>query len=132
MIRRSLILVAALSLGFAPAPVYRPKPETMPDHWKILVGTWESDPPVKGDTVEISPGRMTYNQTRAYALTLNPDARPAGYDIKGMAGPAAGAAFTGIYKVEGDTLTLCYNTVTERRPVAFGQGITEVYKRKKR
>ena len=132
MIRHSLILVAALSLGFAPAPVYRPKPETTPDHWKILRGTWERDPPKKGHTVEILPGRMIYNQTHAYALTLDPDARPAGFDIKGVGDPAGVFAFTGIYKLEGDTLTLCYNEVPGVRPAAFGKGFNEVYKRKKR
>ncbi len=129
MIRHSLILFTTLSLGFAPAPVYRPKPETKPDHWKMLVGRWVGDTPNKGYTVDISDGRMVYNGTIIYTLTLDPVARPATYDIKGTAGTTA--TFTGIYKLEGDTLTLCYNGGNQGRPAAFGKGINEVYKRKK-
>ena len=130
MIRHSLILIAALSLGFAPAPVYRPKPETKPDDMKLLLGSWESVPPNGG--VEISSGRIIYNRSNIYTLTLDPNARPPAYDLSGIAGGTAGRTFTGIYKLEGDTLTLCYNAGTANRPVAFGKGFNEVYKRKKR
>ena len=72
MIRHSLILFTALSLGFAPAPVFRPKPETKPDHWKMLLGRWEGGPLNKGYTVDISDGRMIYNGTIIYTLTPQP------------------------------------------------------------
>ena len=131
MIRHSLILIVTLSLGFAPAPIYRPKPEAKLDDMKLLVGIWVSVPSTKGYTLDISPGRMVYNGTNIYALTLDPSARPRAYDLRGSVGFAEGALFAGIYKLEGDTLTLCYNGTSAGRPAAFGKGIMEVYKRKK-
>ena len=84
----------------------------------------------------IRPGRLTYNPETspfAYALTLDATKKPATYDIKGIAGGATGAAFLGIYRVDGDVLTLCYHTASQGRPTAFegpGKGaFTEVYKR---
>ena len=132
MIRHSLILVAAVSLGFAPAPVYRPKPETKQDDMQRMVGVWESVPATKGYTMDIWSGRMVYNGTNSYALTLDPSARPPAFDISGNPGAAQGRMFTGIYKLEGDTLTLAYRESKLGRPADFQQGIVEVYKRKKR
>ena len=132
MIRHSLILVTALSLGFAPAPVYRPKPETKQGDMQRMVGVWESVPATKGDTMDISPGRMDIKGTHSYALTLDPSARPPAFDLSGNPGAAQGRMFTGIYKLEGDTLTLAYRESKLGRPTDFQKGIVEVYKRKNR
>jgi uncharacterized protein (TIGR03067 family) len=82
----------------------------------------------------IEPGRMTFSDWEgsalgariSYDLTLDPRKCPATFDI------ASGeAAFLAIYKVEGDTLTICIRRAHLGRPPAFEGPDTEVYKRVK-
>jgi hypothetical protein len=84
----------------------------------------------------IEPGRATFHRGRPYqyALRLDASAGPAGYTLR-PTGPG-GAELSGIYKVEGDVLTLCYHPAGRQRPAAFegpgGGTYTAVYKRVKR
>ena len=69
----------------------------------------------------------------AYALTVDASARPPRYAPRGVGAQVLGRAYSGIWRVEGDTLTLCYNEGRERHPTSFdgaGKGAyTEVHER---
>ena len=130
--RTGLLLLALLSLAFAPAPFpRRQRPQArLEGRWLLVTG------PNRGVEMLIEPARMTFlhRSPVVYRLTLDAQKRPARYDI---AYPGRSeAAFLGIYKVDGDTLVLCSNLAGHGRPTAFeglGRGSSiEVYKRVKR
>jgi uncharacterized protein (TIGR03067 family) len=131
--RRCLLFFVVLTVGFAPAPF--PRPERRGSAGNDMVGTWKGNYQLRitADRMTYSPGPGAYE----YVLRVNPSARPATYDIRGAEGNgAAGREFRGIYRVVGDTLTICYNSGTGPRPTAFegpGKGtFTEVYARVRR
>lgn len=123
--RRCLLLVVVLLVGFAPSPF--PKTQRRPRPENLLVGTW------KGNyQIVITPTEMHYSQGYEYELRLDPSASPPAYNIRGIGSQNGGWEFCGIYRLEGDTLTLSYNSGTSSRPTSFsgqGAGIVEVYKR---
>jgi uncharacterized protein (TIGR03067 family) len=89
----------------------------------------------------VTPGRMIYSPagTKPYAHELQVDdtARPRAFSTRIPPGSHfQGNGAVGIYKVEGDTLTISYSPSNAFRPTAFfgpGAGChTEVYKRVKR
>jgi uncharacterized protein (TIGR03067 family) len=70
------------------------------------------------------------------ALKVNPSKYPQEIDISFTAGPAKGEIFSGLYKLEGDYLTICYSKGDSDRPTDFtskpGSGKSLlVYKRQK-
>jgi uncharacterized protein (TIGR03067 family) len=125
-----VLLFAVLSLGFAPAPF--PRPERRPPvEVESLVGEWKGP-----NQLIVTSERMDFN-TNGYRVTFDRRVRPAAFDLKGVEGTGgAGRNFAGIYRLEGDTLTICYNAGDGPRPMAFegpGKGMfTEVYTRVRR
>jgi uncharacterized protein (TIGR03067 family) len=121
-----LLLCLSLAVGFAPAPL--PRVDRKPKVSNEMLGLWERP----GTKLEITPDRFTHSADYDYSLTINPNVMPKTYDIRGIGRSNVGWTFTGIYKVEGNSLILSYNNGTTR-PTAFngqGQGgINEVYKR---
>ncbi len=124
----ALLLSVALSLGLAPAPLKAIKP---PEREK-LQGEWHLD---GGTTtvLAIASSSMTYlnlgRATNAYVLACDAKKSPKTYDVS----RGGHLAFVGAYKIEGDTLTICYRSAGGPRPVSFDERgpFREVFKRKK-
>ncbi len=133
-VRLTAVLLAAAALGFAPAPfLVKPpwKPPARP--LEALMGDWQ-DPSRPLTVVSITPKEFTYRrsdgQNIVYNLTLDVSQSPFRYDIR-----LGVANFVGIWKIEGDKLTLHYlseqrGLPDSGRPKSFESPITEVYVRK--
>ncbi|HKB37516.1 MAG TPA: hypothetical protein VKD72_13800 [Gemmataceae bacterium] len=130
MTRLPLLLLPALCVAFAPAPM----PKDRGNRTERLEGIWVrvSD----GRVVEIAPRRMTYdlgtNNASHYALTTDPAASPAAYDLADVR--TGQVYYLGVYRLSGDDLTMCYNPAADGRPTGFDPAsgaLVEVFKRKK-
>ena len=70
-------------------------------------------------------------------FTVDPSKKPAEMDIKGADGPNKGKTIKTIYKIDGDTVTLCYELGGDERPTKFetkpdSKQFLVVYKREKK
>ncbi|MBY0228080.1 MAG: hypothetical protein K2W96_02250 [Gemmataceae bacterium] len=130
MTRQVLILVPLLaaSLGFAPLPFPRP-PKKTPARAAVeeLMGKWHN-PAQPSVVVDITPTEYAFINSgvrnNVYKLTLDTSAAPFKFDIR-----KAGANFVGIWKIEGDKLSVRYaservGAVDGGRPTAFNDGGT--------
>ena len=66
-----------------------------------------------GDHVRLMEGDQSAGEG---LIRLDPEANPKEFDFTATAGPQAGTTVRGIYRVEGDTLTMCLG---EERPSTF-------------
>ena len=137
-------LLVLLSLAFAPAPQPRARPDTTAADLKRLQGVWlqvSSTVDVRSVatseiTVSIEGRKMSFafdgRPTMAWSFTL--DGRPPlpCLDREEVRFPANGI-LRGIYRLDGDTLTL--HSRRGERPADFsgkGEGVlVEVFRRKK-
>jgi hypothetical protein len=135
--RLALLLLAAASLGFAPVPfVVRPVKKT-PEMAarESLLGHWHN-PASPSVVVDITPTELAYINSgvrnNVYRMTLDVTKVPFKYDCR-----KPGANFVGLWKIEGDKLTLYYNgeragVADGGRPTSFtAGGMAEVYYRVK-
>jgi len=125
----ALLLVAALSLAFAPAPMTRASRRPRPISG--MEGLWQG-----GSRLLITADRLTYHPHESpveYVLSFDVRANPMTYDIRSVHKTDKAWDYQGIWRIEGDTLTLCYSHASHGRPKSFdgpGKGsFTEVYKR---
>jgi uncharacterized protein (TIGR03067 family) len=128
-----LLTAALLSLAFAPAPL--PRPARKPPPGLPIQGSWDQvgHPTV---TLVVTHDSLSYvNSDRppsAYGFRCDPTKEPKTYDLRYPAGGQV--AYVGIYKVEGETLTLYYRSVGQGRPASFERpgGHKETFTRAKR
>jgi uncharacterized protein (TIGR03067 family) len=76
----------------------------------------------KAIRLEVRDGKYTVTvgeQPDKGTIKLNPSARPKELDIAGTEGPNKGRTILAIYRLEGDTLTVCYDLSGKSRPTEF-------------
>ena len=135
--RISLLALAFLTtstLAFAPAPIYREG--SRKTDLERMCGVWvmESD---SSQIMVISTTTLTCGQNGlfVYDFTANATKSPKEYDLVRRLRPVPKECgyYYGIYRLEADTLTFCYNK--DRRPTDFVRSPgthLAVHKRKKR
>jgi uncharacterized protein (TIGR03067 family) len=145
----AMLATLALSPDFAPAPF--PKPDPNKEEMKKFQGKWVrvrwtvggySENEAQGSSIEVVAARLKYTHLGTphadYSFTLDSKKKPAVFDFKGLTGPAKGLSYWGIYRLEEDTLTICYREgpAATSRPADFDHSkpgvIVSVYKRFKR
>jgi uncharacterized protein (TIGR03067 family) len=111
-------LLAGLSLAFAPAPP--PRPDTTKTELKKLQGEWARvrvviagrEAPTGGSPalIVIKDDRLEYQtggKPTVWALTVDARKKPKVFDIRGLSDGVTSFVYWGIYRLEGDTLTVC-------------------------
>ena len=81
------------------------------------------------------PGAWGPGGSQSGTFTADHAAKPMAFDLIAKSGPLKGQAFRGIYKVDGDMLTLCFSWPPIDRPVEFSSRpnstvVLAVFKRK--
>src|SRR5262249_55125727 len=119
MPRTIALFIAALSLGFAPAPFLKSGPRSTPaDEWKALKGDWgligqnnkgEADQGGEGARTRVfTTGRMDLfsagKLNTSWAISLDLSRTP---KVMRFQKTALTTEYTTIYKVDGDIFTEC-------------------------
>jgi uncharacterized protein (TIGR03067 family) len=144
-VSRTPVPLLAFAL-FVPSVESAPKPKDAPKTAPAnLIGQWKAEssrrkiaPLPPGDlTVTLTAdgkteGRIGGKTTSAWTFTCDPKKDPAEIDLTREA--PLGVPLPGIYKLDGDTLTVCVSTGRRQRPTSFdpteGPGVMRtVYKR---
>lgn len=147
MSRAGLILLAAASLGFAPAPFLAPKPGSARADLKALQGEWEAvrSSGVPHEVLAENPQTDVFVGDRLlvyygkrlairWKVRLDPTRGPKWMDLMEDGEPPVFS----VYRLEGDTLTTatwCKLDGPPARPVDFEPNqnvVVMVYKRKRR
>jgi uncharacterized protein (TIGR03067 family) len=138
--RIPLLLATALAVGFAPAPFPKKERTRGPDP-RSLQGTWVmTEGQVDGmgnygatyrpsglsaalrDQVQIAGNRLTFPEKKASGVVTTWTIHLAGgnaIDLEGIQPGGRRLRLLGLYKLEGDTLTLCICDQGVSRPMKF-------------
>jgi uncharacterized protein (TIGR03067 family) len=136
--RRVLPLLIVLSLGFAPAPVYRGKPggskgdlQKMQGEWVRVSLTVDGAPQGGQATLSVKDDRMRFQADYdRWKVVLDATGSPPKIDFHHASSPNGRAALAGIYRLEADTrLTICVRFADEEseRPVGFDHSQPNVW-----
>jgi uncharacterized protein (TIGR03067 family) len=145
------VLLAALSLGFAPAPLLAPKAGALSADLRALQGEWQivrrsylglvRDVQKDGYTATIKGDHCMFFKSGEvidrWRISLRPQARPSAMDIQCPVTTYRGAGpLRCIYRLQGDTLTLAYLTTWPEetgRPTGFdSKGLSTLVLRRKK
>jgi uncharacterized protein (TIGR03067 family) len=106
--RRTLLLLVALLMGFAPAPFpRRPRADDGPRDLQAMQGVW-AERFADSAAVTIAGDRMEYHPDHAWKLTLNARANPRRIEAAGVGPGVAGQVRRGIYRLEKGKLIICW------------------------
>jgi uncharacterized protein (TIGR03067 family) len=119
MFRLVLLLAVGLSLAFAPAPFPRPaKRDPNKEDLKKIQGTWQEPGGfvwvIRGSRLKFVVGGKTISE---WQITLDAGKKPKQFDLHWRAGSGQGVSPLGIYRLQGDVLTVCFDD--ETRPTDF-------------
>ena len=124
-----LTILAALAVGFAPAPFPKPgrknddnSPAALTGKWEFVLWERNGSKSEASQYLDITPEKVDFvairgNSKVTYKFLFRPDLTPRGFQWK----PDWGDGWFGSYRVQGDTLTLIFKTggsFTDR-PVDF-------------
>jgi uncharacterized protein (TIGR03067 family) len=141
----ALALLVTASLGFAPAPVYRPRRGGPEEELKNLQGTWilvsrtrAGRTPSHGlFAVDVRDNRWTFSSKdgtwhTSWFLSLDVKKSPKQIDLRGDGWEGSACA---IYENKGDTLEFAFELDTSLRPTNFrgdsSKWYVDVYRRQK-
>jgi uncharacterized protein (TIGR03067 family) len=146
--RRILTFLVALCLGFTPASSAAPLAHGLSSDLEELQGTWyrtrliiggevQKEPPGDGKIVIKGSHLQFPTPEDSWTITLDPKRNPKWFDYRGDIKPNTDTIYRGIYRLQGDTLTICSvrNGDEKDRPTKFestGEAVwLQVFKRKK-
>jgi uncharacterized protein (TIGR03067 family) len=129
----AVMLLAALHLGSAPAPLPRPDraKAAIKQEWKRLDGTWTLTSAVAfGKELSLGTTALTlkqgkYASTRGEDVieegtaTVDPTTTPKSLDLRASTGPYKGKLCRAIYEVRGGAFRVCLRLPGQPRPKRF-------------
>jgi uncharacterized protein (TIGR03067 family) len=147
-------LALVLMVGWLAArnPAQDAKAALIKLEWKKLQGVWaltslkEGTKAIPEERITaaaikliIEPGRASIKEeakTVEVSLTIDPAKSPKQIDMRGTPPGQKPQTASGIYKLEGDTLTICYDPSGKNRPTEFKaqpgpNQVQEAYRREK-
>ena len=120
--------IALMSFAAAPAPKADPAKAdlaALQGEWKVVEfirgGRTDGAKELEEENVVVKGDLFTFTHTKVEMVTfiLDPKANPAHIDLTKIGPPKQGAVMLGIYKLEGDKLTICAAFDGDERPKDF-------------
>ena len=119
-------LLTSASLGVKPDDAAEKDLKALVGKWKVEkaeLGGKDAMAIVKDVKLELLEGGKykldLLGQKDEGTFSVDPSKKPAEMDIKGTEGPNKGKTIKSIYKLDGDTVTICYELGGDARPTKF-------------
>jgi chitinase len=125
MTRQTLVLASTLYVNQAPpADAAKEADKALDGAWQVVA--LEADgkslelPPEGQSRVTFAGSRVTTGEGQRFAITVDPTTSPKLIDFKALTGDDKGRVLEGIYRLRGDTLTICvFGGEIRSRPTDF-------------